>query len=179
MCSGAGSSKDRPWLTITSVKGLHQPFDRRAHTIAPPSLPHPLGGPTHRSACKMAALSRLPSDKRSCLTRAKLREGRRGASNVGGTPPLGVGGGRAMDARSRDVACREKGGEGRGGVEMGGGTDKHSYTVKDHLHRARSSTITGLSGLQHVLVGEGRWAWQCRVLWDHSLTVPGRLMSRD
>ena len=53
----------------------------------------------------MAALSLLDSDWRSCLTRAKLREGRRGVSDVRGTPPLGVGGGRAMDARSRDVAC--------------------------------------------------------------------------
>ena len=62
----------------------------------------------------MAALSLLGSERRSCLTRAKLSEGRRGASDVVGTPPLGVGGGRAMDARSSDVACSEVGGEGRG-----------------------------------------------------------------
>ena len=45
------------------------------------------------------------------MTRAKLREGRRVASDVGGMPPWGVGGARTMDARSRDVACSEMGGE--------------------------------------------------------------------
>ena len=45
------------------------------------------------------------------MTRAKLREGRRGASDVGGTSPRGVGGARAIDARSRDVACSEMRGE--------------------------------------------------------------------